>query len=290
MQVYDHEYIRTNGVTLHVVQAGPVDGPLVILLHGFPEYWYGWHHQMDALASHGFRVWVPDQRGYNLSDKPEGVAAYTRDQLATDVIGLIDAAGRERAFIGGHDWGAAVAWWLAQKYPARVEKLVIANVPHHDVMRQALREDFRQRLKSWYIAFFQIPRVPEWLLSANDYQGLTRLLRGSARPDTFTDAELTAYRGAWSQPGALTGMLNWYRAIAQIRLEKPASPRIKPPTLILWGVHDVALTQDMAEPSRALCDDGQLTFFEDATHWVLHDEPVRTSAQIVHFFTTTAAS
>ena len=127
---YDHALIKSNGVNLHVVQAGPEDGPLVILLHGFPEFWYGWRKQIDLLAEQGYRVWAPDQRGYNISEKPNGIGAYTLDKLSADVIGLIDAAGRETAILVGHDWGAGVAWWMACKFPQRLSKLVIMNVPH----------------------------------------------------------------------------------------------------------------------------------------------------------------
>ncbi len=159
-------FIHTNGVRLHVVQHGPVDGPLVILLHGFPEFWYGWRKQIPALAAAGYRVWAPDQRGYNLSDKPTGIDAYTLDQLVADVIGLIDAAGCDKVYLVGHDWGAAVAWWMALKYPQRVIKLVVSNVPHPIVMNRTVRRNFDQLRKSWYIFFFQIPWLPERLIRA----------------------------------------------------------------------------------------------------------------------------
>ena len=146
-------FIQTNGIRLHVVQAGTENGPLVILLHGFPEYWYGWRHQIEPLAAAGFWCWAPDQRGYNLSDKPEGVDAYRIDTLAGDILGLIEAAGQDKAVIVGHDWGAAVAWHLATYYPERVEKLCILNVPHPSVMVQTLRKGFVQLRKSWYMFF-----------------------------------------------------------------------------------------------------------------------------------------
>jgi pimeloyl-ACP methyl ester carboxylesterase len=145
------ERIATNGITLNVAQAGPADGPLLVLLHGFPEFWYEWHKHLPALAAARFCVWAPDQRGYNTSDKPPQVRDYTLDHLAADVIGLIDAAGRERAIVVGHDWGGAVAWWLASNQPERLEKLVIINVPHPLVMRRLLRTSPRQLLRSWYM-------------------------------------------------------------------------------------------------------------------------------------------
>ena len=149
--------IKTNGVKLHVVQSGPVDGPLVILLHGFPEFWYGWRKQIPALANAGFRVWAPDQRGYNTSEKPPNVRDYRLDKLADDVAGLIGISGRRRVTVVGHDWGGAVAWWLAANYPELVERLVILNVPHPLVMQRLIYTDPRQTLRSWYMFFFSDP-------------------------------------------------------------------------------------------------------------------------------------
>lgn len=263
---------RTPGVTLHVVQAGPVDGPLIILLHGFPEFWYGWRHQINALAEAGFCVWVPDQRGYNVSDKPTGVAAYSIDTLADDVVGLIDAAGRKKAAIVGHDWGAAVAWWTAVVYPERIERLVTLNVPHPMVMKQFARRNPGQLLRSWYIGFFQIPRLPEILSRLGNWAVPVRTLRKSSRPGTFTDADLQQYRIAWSQPGAFTAMINWYRASLQKPPARQPSIRITVPTLLIWGVRDQFLKREMAPLSIDLCDNGRIVFVENATHWVHHEE------------------
>ena len=164
--MYEHKLIATNGITLHAVTAGPEDGPLVLLLHGFPEFWYGWRRQIPALAAAGFRVLAPDQRGYNLSDKPRELSAYRLDALAADALGLIDAAGRERAFVVGHDWGAMVAWWLALVAPQRVERLAILNVPHPYVFRRHLMNDAEQQKRSIYAGFFQLPWLPQSALSA----------------------------------------------------------------------------------------------------------------------------
>ena len=271
----DHQQITTNGVKLHVVQDGPKTGRLVILLHGFPEFWYGWRRQIPHLAAAGYRVWAPDQRGYNLSDKPVGIAAYTLDELAADVIGLIDAAGQEKACIVGHDWGASVAWWMAAKYPARVERMVVINVPHGSVIAKNLRRNFAQMRKSWYILFFQLPWLPEALAQLRNWNLLAQALRMSSRPGTFTDEDLEAYRQAWSQPRAYTSMLNWYRAVVQRHLTPPESPRITVPTLLIWGAQDRFLAREMAQQSIDLCDDGRLVFVEEATHWVQHEEAER---------------
>jgi len=273
---YNHTFIETNGIRLHVVLAGPEAGRLVILLHGFPEFWYAWRSQIPPLAEAGYRVVVPDQRGYNLSEKPERVAAYSLDTLAQDIIGLIQALGRKKAYIVGHDWGAAVAWQLVTYHPEWVEKLAILNVPHPAVMSRALRRDRRQLRKSWYMFYFQIPWLPERMLAMNNFHALADTLQRTSRPGTFTDEDLVHYKGAWAQPGAITAMINWYRNVVQSGMRylvKPmALPSISVPTLVLWGKKDFALEWRLAEESLGLCKAGRLVFFENATHWVQHEE------------------
>ncbi len=283
-----HDFIPVNGIRLHVAQAGPQNGPPVILLHGFPEFWYGWRHQIDPLAQAGFRVIVPDQRGYNLSDKPPEVSDYTLDRLAQDITGLMDALGYERVFLAGHDWGAAVTWHIASTAPQRLEKFAILNVPHPAVMTRTLRRSPRQLLKSWYIFFFQWRRLSEWLLSRQDYSGLLAMLQASARAGTFSPIDLQAYRQAYQQPGALPAMLNWYRAAFRAGVRPgsgPAPPSaIQVPALILWGARDAALSREMARPSADLCAHSQLVFYENATHWVQHDEAEDVTRRLTAFF------
>ncbi|MFB6274451.1 MAG: alpha/beta fold hydrolase [Salinibacter sp.] len=270
----ERHWVDSDGVRLHVRAAGPRDGPLVVLLHGFPEFWYGWHRQIPALADAGYRVVVPDQRGYNRSDAPRAVAAYDLDLLVDDVCAVIDAAGRERAAVVGHDWGAMVGWHLAHVRPERLRRLAILNVPHPHIFRETLRTSPAQLLRSTYALFFQCPALPEWLLGRNDGQLLAAFLRGSGHADTFTDADLAIYRRTWRWPGRLRGMLHWYRAAARraLRTAPPADP-IGVPTLVVWGAQDVALSRRMAAPSAAMCDEGRLEVVENATHWVQHDAP-----------------
>ena len=274
--------VATNGVRLRVLQQGREDGPLVLLLHGFPEHAGAWLVHSALLARAGYRVWAPDQRGYGGSDKPERIADYALDTLAADVVGLIDAAGRERAVLVGHDWGAAVAWWVAARHPERVAKLVAINVPHPAAMRGFVGRSLTQLRKSWYILAFQLPLLPEALARRHDFRALARALTGSSRPGTFTDEDLNAYRRAWAQPDALRSMLDWYRAMLRHPPDM-ADARITAPTLLLWGVHDVALERGLAQRSIDLCDDGRLIFFEHATHWVHHEEPERVHAAIAEF-------
>jgi len=262
---------RVNGVALHCIEAGPEDGPLVILLHGFPEFWWGWRHQIGPLAEAGFRVVAPDQRGYNLSDKPGGRRAYDLDALAADVIGLVDALGRETCWLVGHDWGGLVAWWTASRFPQRIAGLAAINAPHPDAAGPYMRSHPRQMLRSSYVGFFQIPRLPEAMLSARGHHSLKDALRRSSRPGTFSDADLAHYETAWSQPGALTAMLNWYRALP-LR-PRHSEGRLAMPVLVLWGRGDQFLESGLAEASLALCENGQVRWFETATHWVHLEEP-----------------
>lgn len=280
--------IPTNNIKLMTMTAGPENGTPVILLHGFPEFHYGWRKQIPALVEAGFHVIVPDQRGYNLSDKPKGVSSYKLDILAKDIIGLLDHFGVEKARVVGHDWGAVVAWTLALENPSRLEKLAILNVPHPDVMTRFILKNPEQRKKSWYVFFFQIPFFVEWVLSRSDYRNMARMLVGSGRKSTFSRSDIEEYRKAWSQPGALTAMLNWYRSIFRnsvkyvLRGQVPAR-RVKVPTLILWGRNDVALSHEMVQPSLNLCDMGRSVMFEKATHWVQHDEAEAVNKHLIEF-------
>jgi pimeloyl-ACP methyl ester carboxylesterase len=275
--------VETNGIRLHVVQAGPAEGPLVLLLHGFPEFWFGWRKQIPALADAGFCVWAPDQRGYNTSDKPRKVRDYRLDELADDAAGLIAAAGRRRAIVVGHDWGGAAAWWLAANYPELVEKLVIINVPHPQEMQRLLRTSPRQLLKSWYMFAMQIPGVMEWAARRDNWQGMIRGLQQTSRPGAFAEADFDLYRAAWSQPGAFTSMVNWYRAAFRHGLSEPRNERIMPPTLLLWGVQDKFIGRIGAERSLTRCDFGRVVYYESATHWLPHEEPDEVNRQIIAF-------
>jgi len=278
-----HHYIATNNIHLHVVQDGPQEGPLLILLHGFPEFWYGWRRQIPFLAAAGYRVWAPDQRGYNLSDKPKGIAAYNLDLLAADIMGLIDAAGEQQAYLVGHDWGGAVAWHAAANYPERLKKLVILNTPHGSEMAKNLRQNRAQLRKSWYMLAFQIPWLPEMMTRRRNWRLGTEALRKSSRPGTFSDTELQQYRQAWSRPHAYHSMLNWYRAIFRARSVPPANRRISVPTLLIWGAKDHFFEQSLAQPSIDRCDDGRLVVIEEATHWVHHEKAERVNELIGAF-------
>jgi pimeloyl-ACP methyl ester carboxylesterase len=275
----DFKFISTNGIRLHSALAGPQDGVPVFLLHGFPEAWFGWEAQIEPLAQAGFRLNVPDQRGYNLSDKPAGVASYQMDTLVADILGLADALGYDRFHLAGHDFGAMVSWNLARQHPQRIRRLAIANVPHPAVMKEYLRSHLSQMLKSWYAIFFQIPALPERMVRAANWKFLI-----SAMPDGLSQERRDQYRAAWEQPGAITGMINWYRATFRQMGNSAGSPRIQIPTLVLWGQQDPHLSYEMAQLSLDLCEEGRLVTFEDATHWVLYDKSAEVSRHLIEHF------
>jgi pimeloyl-ACP methyl ester carboxylesterase len=271
--------VQTNGIELNVACDGPEDGPLVILLHGFPEFWYAWRKQIPMLAAAGCRVLAPDLRGYNLSDKPRGIASYRADVLANDVVGLIDWAEREQAVVVGHDWGGAVAWSVAMRSPSRVSRLIVLNCAHPVAMLKRVRTDRAQLKRSWYIFAFQLPWLPEAFARAKNFRVLVRALEGTSRRGTFSDEDIAKYREAWAQPGALTAMIDYYRAALRAKAPR-VSPKVTVPTQIIWGVRDAFLGRELAEDSAAYCERAQVEYV-DASHWVQHELPEGVTALIL---------
>jgi len=278
-----HQFISINNIKLHVVEAGPKSGPLVILLHGFPEAWFCWVDQIQPLVDQGFRVIIPDQRGYNLSEKPRDIAAYSLDHLTDDIAALIAYYHSKEAIIVAHDWGGAVAWHFAGKYPDKVRRLVIMNMPHNAVMKKILKSNWVQRLRSWYILFFQIPLLPELCLTFQQNYMLKKSLRRNTDKSAFAHFDLKQYTTAWQQPHAIRAMLNWYRAALRYPPKKLASDRIRMPTLMLWGKKDPFLDFAMTQPSIQCCDQGELIVFQDAGHWVHRDQRDAVNREIIRF-------
>lgn len=264
--------IAANGMEFSALLAGPMSGELVMLLHGFPEGSYSWRHQMDALAGEGLRVLAPDLRGYGLSSKPAEVGAYALPELAMDILAMADALGHEQVNLVGHDWGAALTWYLAQEFSHRVRRGVVINGPHPGtVLPHSLLHPL-QLIKGSYVAFFQLPLVPEAILRANGFAMLRRAMLASAREGTFTQQDLDSYQAGWEVEGALTAMLNWYRAL--LRSPKGiAASAIRVPMCVLWGDQDAALDPGLAEAGAALCDSVEVHHFAHATHWLHEEEP-----------------
>jgi len=258
--------INTNGIRLHAMTEG-AQGPLVVLLHGFPECWYSWREYLHPLAEAGFRAVAPDMRGYNLSDKPDGVLNYQLPILTADVMGLIRSLGAERAIVVGHDWGGGVAWRFAMDYPEAVEKLVICNAPHPTRFAETLRS-FRQLRKSWYMFFFQLPWLPEALIQSDLERFLERGLRGAAvRQSAFSDDDLRVYAAALRQPGALTAAINYYRAVMRWGWRLPNLP-ITAPTLLIWGQNDLFLGEEVIYGTGRFVPNLRVHFIPNCGHWV----------------------
>ena len=276
-----------NGIALHVVLAGPARGKPLLFLHGFPEFWFAWRHQIDHFVSSGYRVIIPDQRGYNLSDKPAGIASYSIDLLAEDVAGVLDSVTDSKAFVVGHDWGAGVTWYLAARYSERVSRAAIMSGPHPRVFIKNLTINPTQLRKSLYSLFFQLPWLPERVLRRRDWAALVRALRDTSPPGVFSDRDLEQYKKSWARKDALTAMLNWYRAAilhpSKFALDSKIS-RVKVPALVIWGRNDQFLDQALARESLLYCDDGHLEIFETATHWVQHEEPAQVNTLLSQFF------
>jgi pimeloyl-ACP methyl ester carboxylesterase len=264
-------YAQIGAVNLHYAKAGEGE-TLVILLHGFPEFWYSWRHQITALSDE-YTVVAPDMRGYNLSDKPSKINDYSIDKLVDDVTGLIRHFGRDQAVIVGHDWGAAVAWAVALKHPEYVSKLVAMQVPPASVWRK--NQTLKQFLASWYMFFFQIPALPEWLLSRNDYALLENALRNTtAEKDVFQFDDIVAYRKSWREAFALTGMLNYYRAnvIRRFISKSDTDKKIKVPTIFIYGEKDQAVLPEtvkgVGEAVEAPFEEFRIPY---SGHWVQNE-------------------
>ena len=264
------------GLRFHVAACGEGER-LALCLHGFPECWYSWRHQMPLLADLGYRVWAPDLRGYGESDKPVGLREYAIERLLGDVAALIDASGSRSTTLIAHDWGAIIAWYFAIRRVRPLERLAIMNVPHPFAALPAIRT-WKQFIRSWYVLFFQLPWLPERLLGARSQRAIGEAFRRSCvNPEHFPDAVLEVFRQAAARPGAHTAMLNYYRAFIRgggARRQKRLGPRtIETPTLMLWGEQDVALTRETTYGTAAFVSDLTLRYLPQASHWVQQDAP-----------------
>lgn len=282
-----HVQIPGDGVTLHGVAAG--EGPLILFLHGFPEYWYAWRRQLAEFSSTHCAVAL-DLRGYNLSDKPEAVEAYALSHLIADVKAVLDRlSGGRKAVLVGHDWGGVLAWLLAAHHPEYLERLVIINAPHPTLFARELAQNPMQQAASSYMLLFR-SAAAETTLSAFNFAALRKAVFDLARAGAFTEEDRLRYLEAWRQPGALTGGLNYYRA-AKIGPSQPAAeqelpsalPRITVPTLVLWGERDTALLSENLEGLGEVVESVKVVRLPEGTHWVVHEEPERINREIREF-------
>lgn len=275
--------MEVNGIRLHVTDVG--EGPLLVLLHGFPENGSCWNPLLPSLVAAGYRVVVPDLRGYNHSDKPKGIAAYRLNLLARDIHDLVNALGERKATLIGHDWGGVVAFAVALLFPASVHRLVVINAPHPGRFIERLWIS-RQLLKSWYVFACLCPVIPEAYIRFGDFKALRALFRNDpVRPDAYPEADVDHYIEGFRRPGALQAALNYYRAGVLYgfgivrRLRNP----IECPTLILWGMKDPYLDESLLKGLDQRIPDLRIERYEDASHWIIREYPERVSAKILSF-------
>ena len=290
---WKHEFIRANGIRFHYVTAG--DGPLVLLLHGFPQFWYAWRHQIPALAAR-FRVVAPDLRGYGDTDKPPRVSDYQIGALAADVAELIHALGEKKAHVVGHDWGGGVAWTAATDHADVVDRLAVLNCPNPKVFARVLRSSLRQLARSWYMFFFQLPLIPEWTFQISPTAMIERMFRRMAiRKDTFSDDDLREFREALAKPGALTAASNYYRAtfrnFSAMRQLEREDKKISAPTLLIWAENDVALGKELTYGMEPLFSGPlRIHYVPNCSHWVNEEQPELVNRLLLEHLTAREAS
>lgn len=267
---WQHDYIVSNGIRLHYVTQG--EGTLILMLHGFPEFWYSWRYQIPEFAK-DHKVVAIDLRGYNDSDKPEETSAYRMSELLEDVAGVIRGLGYERCILVGHDWGGAIAWQFADAHPEMVERLIVMNLPHPAKFQAGLKTP-QQLLRSWYIFLFQLPVLPELLLQAGDYQLIGEMFsRMAIDKSAFNPEDLEAYKNAAAKRGALTAMLNYYRNILQSGFTPRKWEKITVPTLLIWGEDDPALGIELTHGTEAYVENLTVRYIPKCSHWVQQERP-----------------
>ncbi len=274
------EWIEAGELTFEVATAGEGEH-LALCLHGFPELHYSWRHQMPLLAEMGYRVWAPNMRGYGGTTRPPDKKDYRLDKLTADVAALIDASGAKEVTLIAHDWGAIVAWQFAIQKVRPLARLVIMNVPHPVCARRELKT-WKQLKKSWYIFFFQLPKLPEMRLGKNEAAAIGRLFREtSVNRDRFTREETEPYRIAAAKPGALTAMFNYYRSLLQTPdARRIGDGKVYVPTLIIWGEQDVAIDIACLDGTDQYVDDLTVRRYPHASHWVQQDIPDEVNAAL----------
>ena len=285
-----HDFIDTNGIRLHYVSKG--EGKLMLMLHGFPEFWYSWRHQISEF-SRDYRTVAIDLRGYNESDKPQGLDAYQMSELVEDVKGVIQGLGYEDCILVAHDWGGAIAWNLAYAYPDLVEKLIVMNIPHPAKFAEGLKTP-QQLAKSWYIFAFQIPWLPKFLFQLNNYQAIENVFLGMAVDKTaFSQEDINAYKDA-AKRGALTAMINYYRAIFQSlfagdceasRRHRQEWRTLDIPTLTIWGENDTAFGKELTYGTGSYVRNWQAKYIPNCSHWVQQEQPALVNTYMREFLT-----
>jgi pimeloyl-ACP methyl ester carboxylesterase len=276
------KYISTNGIRLHSLIAGNPQNTMLILLHGFPEFHLGWANQVDRFVKSGYFVVVPDQRGYNLSDKPNGLESYLVKELAADILGIMTHLSKEKAYLAGHDWGGSVGYYLAMNFPERFYKLIAINTCIQETLLKLFYKSHKQRWRSLHMFWFNLSQFTKWYLSRNNYEAMSVKFLKKSKKGTFSSSMITEYKKAWTQNGAIQSMTNWYRASFS-RKNKGWSKPITIPLLIIWGKQDYFLSNTLAEASAKYANDVQIKYIENGTHWVIHEYPDDVGQLILEF-------
>ncbi|MBV6626422.1 MAG: alpha/beta hydrolase [Rivularia sp. (in: Bacteria)] len=270
METPQHDYITTNGIKLHYVTQG--SGPLMLMLHGFPEFWYSWRYQIPEFAA-DFKVVAPDLRGYNDSDKPSEQSAYVMKEFVKDVEGMIRGLGYEKCVLVGHDWGGGIAWNFAYAYPQMVERLIVMNHPHYAKLSEGFRTP-QQLRRSWYVFLFQLPIIPELFVQSQDYKFIEDAFLGMAvDKSTFTKEDIDAYKNAIKKPGALSATINYYRNVFSTQMLNQNWSILEVPTLMIWGEEDTALGKELTYATQDYVKDFQIRYIPNCSHWVQQEQP-----------------
>lgn len=273
------EQYRRNGLTFDVRDTGPTDGPVVVLLHGFPQHNDSWNAVIDRLTAQGYRCLAPNQRGYSSGARPLRRRDYRMSELVADIGALIDASGARRVHLVGHDWGAAVAWAAAAEMPERLATVSPISVPHPGAFIKSFVNS-RQGLASWYMFAFQLPRIPEWSMLRRD----GRLLAKSLRQAGQTPAAAERDARAMSEPGALTAAINWYRAIP-LSNQRASSQKISVPTLYVWSDSDIALLPKAAhDTARYVSGEYRFEILRGVSHWIPDEQPDKLADLLLDWF------
>ncbi|ACK66597.1 alpha/beta hydrolase fold protein [Rippkaea orientalis PCC 8801] len=277
-------FVKTNGIQLYYITQGT--GKLMLFVHGFPEFWYSWRHQIPEFAQ-DHKVVALDLRGYNKSDKPQELSAYRIETLVKDIAGVIKELGYDNCILVGHDWGGAIAWYFADAYPGMVEKLIVLNIPHPANFQKGLKT-LKQLSKSWYIFFFQIPYLPELILQRNNCQAIATMFRKTCvDKSAFSDEDLEKYKQSAAQPGALTAMLNYYRNIFKSLFTPPKQQWkvLAMPILMIWGENDTALGKELTYDTDQYAQDLTIKYIPNCSHWVQQEKPQLVNQYIREFVT-----
>lgn len=272
-------FVDANGVKLHVVIAGPNNGKPIVLLHGFPEFWYAWRGVAADLARKGYRVIIPDQRGYGRSAKPAGAAPYRLDTLAKDIVGLAGELGHDRFVVVGHDFGGQVAWWTSLLYPKHVIGTVVVNKPHPYAIRDIHPTG---EAISWYRTFLRIPWLPGHVARYGNWGLLEENLKATSKPGTFSKEILDQYKAAWDRDGAIHSMSAWYRANAKFDADV-GSGSVRVPSRLLLAKNDAFSPPELARATGRYLEDGEVRELGIGTHWVIQEHPQLISSEIDDF-------